>query len=506
MSSSLGLVDSAGGQADRPAPATIAGIASVDRQHEGSPREALRRFLLVCDFCLVWLGSTGTDVLLAAYAGSEASSKPEPLFFRGTAGFLLFFSVLIVLLAHAQGLYEAPWKRGAHSDLRLLGKCVIYAALISGICIYLLRVETITLRSIVFTAAASWVLLAAWRMFVRSQSISGLTGVRNVAIVGCGANGRLLRRHLEQNPHAGFVFKGYIDRRQAGRRPDPSRNPEEAYILGSAQQFADIVRKHFIDEVLISVPSDRSLVKDIMHHARSAGLNVRAVHDLYETSAATEPVEYVGSVPAIALNHVPVPTLQFFIKRLIDIVVSASLLLVLMPLLVVIAIIIRLESPGPVLYVSDRVGRKGEKFRCYKLRTMSAHADHEKEKLRNANERQGPFFKMEKDPRITRFGRWLRKVSLDETPQLWNVLRGDMSLVGPRPHPVDDCARYSIEHLRRLDVTPGLTGLWQVTARRDPSFETNLALDLEYIVNWSLGMDCRILVKTVGAVLSGTGQ
>src|SRR5437879_6731018 len=136
---------------------------------------------------------------------------------------------------------------------------------------------------------------------------------------------------------------------------------------------------------------------------------------------------------------------------------------------------------------------------------MIDDADAKKEKLRKSNERNGPFFKMENDPRITRSGRWLRKFSIDELPQLVNVLRGEMSLVGPRPHPVDDYEHYTLEHLRRLDVKPGMTGLWQVTARRDPSFETNMKLDLEYIENWSLGMDLKILAKTIPVVLGAEG-
>jgi lipopolysaccharide/colanic/teichoic acid biosynthesis glycosyltransferase len=136
---------------------------------------------------------------------------------------------------------------------------------------------------------------------------------------------------------------------------------------------------------------------------------------------------------------------------------------------------------------------------------MVVRADEQKDELRNANERNGPFFKLANDPRVTPLGRWLRKLSLDEIPQLWNVLRGDMSLVGPRPHPVDDFERYDVEHLRRLDVKPGLTGLWQVTARRDPSFDTNMALDLEYIENWSLWLDLKITLRTVPAVLRAEG-
>jgi exopolysaccharide biosynthesis polyprenyl glycosylphosphotransferase len=462
-------------------------------------------FQSLLDLCLVW-GTAGGLMLLSAYAQSAASIPQQSLFSEGTAGFLLLFSVLIVLFARVHGLYEIPWKKSLRRDLGLLAKSVLYAALLSGACIYLWHVSTAPAGWIVSTVIATWGSLAAWRTFIRSQSISGLTGQKNILIVGCGANGELLRKHLEQYPDLGYVFKGYIDRRQPERVPDPARNIEEADILGPAEQLPAIVRKHFIDEVFISVPSDRHLVKEIARHARVAGLNVRVVPDLYDGQANDQRVEYVGTFPTITLNQLPIPTLQLVVKRLIDIVVSASLLTFLTPLLLLIAVLIKLDSKGPVLYVADRVGRKGHKFHCYKLRTMIADADLAKQKLRSVNERQGPFFKMKNDPRITSLGRWLRKLSVDELPQLWNVLRGDMSLVGPRPHPVDDCTLYTLEHLRRLDVTPGLTGLWQVTARRDPSFATSLALDVDYITNWSLGLDWRILVKTVGVVLAGTGQ
>jgi lipopolysaccharide/colanic/teichoic acid biosynthesis glycosyltransferase len=159
-----------------------------------------------------------------------------------------------------------------------------------------------------------------------------------------------------------------------------------------------------------------------------------------------------------------------------------------------------------VFYRSRRVGRKAREFTCYKFRTMVADAEARKDDVRHLNERHGPFFKISNDPRLTRFGKFLRRYSLDELPQLWNVLQGQMSLVGPRPHPVDDYRQYTLDCLRRLDVTPGLTGLWQVSARRDPSFERNLALDLEYIETWNLWLDLKILLRTAGVVAKGEGQ
>jgi lipopolysaccharide/colanic/teichoic acid biosynthesis glycosyltransferase len=172
----------------------------------------------------------------------------------------------------------------------------------------------------------------------------------------------------------------------------------------------------------------------------------------------------------------------------------------------VIAGMIKLHSPGSVLYTAQRVGRKSRLFRCYKFRTMVNDADKLKDSLRKQNQKSGPSFKMGNDPRITRLGRFLRRYSLDELPQLWSVLKGDMSLVGPRPRPLDEFAGYEIEHLARLDVTPGVTGLWQVSARRDRSFEHNMELDREYIRTWSLQLDLRILLRTFLAVARGSGE
>jgi exopolysaccharide biosynthesis polyprenyl glycosylphosphotransferase len=218
------------------------------------------------------------------------------------------------------------------------------------------------------------------------------------------------------------------------------------------------------------------------------------------------PIRHVGDFPMMDLYWKRIPATGLFFKRIFDLVFSTLFLIVFFPFLVFIAVWIKMDSPGPVLYRSRRVGEKGRTFTCYKLRTMVQNADELKEDLRRCNEREGPFFKISNDPRITRVGKYLRKYSVDEIPQLWNVLKGDMSLVGPRPHPLDDYARYSLDQFRRLDVKPGVTGLWQVTARQDPSFETNMELDLEYIEQWSLGLDFRILLRTPLMVTKGTGN
>ena len=192
-------------------------------------------------------------------------------------------------------------------------------------------------------------------------------------------------------------------------------------------------------------------------------------------------------------------------KRLFDILSSGLALIVLSPLFVIVGLIIKLTSPGPVFYRAKRVGRYGKPFTLYKFRTMVVDAEERKAELTQYNEADGPIFKMRNDPRLTRLGGFLRRTSLDELPQLWNVLRDEMSLVGPRPQLPAEVAQYEDWHYRRLEVKPGLTGLWQVLGRSDISFDEMVRLDIYYAENWSPGMDLRILLETIPAVLSGKG-
>jgi len=192
-------------------------------------------------------------------------------------------------------------------------------------------------------------------------------------------------------------------------------------------------------------------------------------------------------------------------KRVMDIVLSTIIMIVLAPALLTIAVMVKLDSEGPIFYRAGRIGRKGRVFTCFKFRTMVADAEKIKAQLAHLNERKGLLFKISNDPRVTRLGARLRKYSLDELPQLFNVFRGDMSLVGPRPPLASEVEKYKLDHLRRLDVLPGMTGLWQVEARQDPSFDSYISLDTAYVENWNLMLDMRILARTVGVVVSGTG-
>jgi exopolysaccharide biosynthesis polyprenyl glycosylphosphotransferase len=320
---------------------------------------------------------------------------------------------------------------------------------------------------------------SVWRGAERKsnpRSARGGREMKNVLIVGAGGLGQRLATYLENHPEMGRAVCGFLgDRKLAGKG-----------VMGRTSQLAELARAAFVDEVILAAPHDRDLTLRVLRVAQQLRLDVKMAPDLFGCEPTRE-TERIGGMPLISLHEERLPVAGLLLKRVLDVVGAAVALTVMAPVLVALAIFVRLDSPGPVLYAALRAGRKGRPFRCYKFRTMVTDADDLKEKLRERNQRQGPFFKIADDPRITRVGRWLRRYSLDELPQLWNVLKGEMSLVGPRPHPLDDFSAYAIEHLPRLDVIPGMTGLWQVTARRDPSFQAGMKLDIEYIHRWSLG-------------------
>lgn len=419
--------------------------------------------------------------------------------------FLLLYAALVVLFCQSQHLYRTlPERDGAGESLAVL-RAVALATLLLTAFIYLSGVKIISRLVVGMSGVLNLVLLSAWRLAKRRLLIRGVirgAGARHALIIGTGVVGQALARHFDQHLQLGYKVKGFLD----GNGNGDGNGGADPRLLGMIEDFDRVVRTEFVDEIFITEPGEQQLVKHLVAEARRLRLGVKIVPELYDGLGWDAPIRYVGPFPVMELHCEPIPAVGLFCKRLLDVAISAFGLVALSPVFLAMAAAIRLDSAGPILYCSPRVGKRGRKFVCYKFRTMVANADALKEELRSRNERQGPFFKVADDPRVTRAGRFLRKYSLDESPQLWNVLRGEMSLVGPRPHPLDDYARYDLEHLRRLDVKPGITGLWQVTARQDPSFERNIALDLEYIERWNFWLDFQILVQTVPEILQGRGQ
>jgi len=263
-----------------------------------------------------------------------------------------------------------------------------------------------------------------------------------------------------------------------------------------------------VDEVFISLPMDKygHVIEAIVQLCQEQGIVVRVQPDL---SLRTFVKPYIGEfngVPFVTVRSVPRDGWPLFIKRLIDVVGGAALLVGLAPLLALAALLIKIDSPGPILFRQERIGLNKRRFQLLKFRTMLVGADQQQHGMEQLNEANGPVFKIKDDPRITRLGKFLRRYSIDELPQLFNVLNGDMSLVGPRPLPVRDVERINVQwHKRRFSVKPGITCLWQVNGRSDVSFDRWVQMDLEYIDHWCLGLDIKILIKTVPVVLRGSG-
>jgi exopolysaccharide biosynthesis polyprenyl glycosylphosphotransferase len=263
-----------------------------------------------------------------------------------------------------------------------------------------------------------------------------------------------------------------------------------------------------IDEVFITLSWDKygHLVETMVRLCEEQGILVHIQTALFEFRSAQWHVEELDGMPIVTIRSGPPDSWPLLVKRLIDMCGSTVLLLVMLPLFVLVAVLIKLDSPGPILFQQERIGLNKRRFRLSKFRTMVERAEKQQQMLEHLNEADGPVFKIKDDPRITRIGKFLRRFSIDELPQLFNVLKGDMSLVGPRPLPVRDIERIDVPwHKRRLSVKPGITCLWQVNGRSNIGFDDWVRMDLEYIDTWSLVLDMKILVKTILAVLRGAG-
>ena len=476
--------------------------AKAARNRSGLVRQAA---YVAIDFALVCAGGVSAFWLRFDWANPFSPTEFSPanllqqVLSASFPGFWLLYAGLVVLACMSQDLYRTARERSAWEESASVARAVGFATALLVLFIFTSGNKDISRLVVVCSGAWNAGALAGWRyakrLYVLRRAERG-EGVSRVLIVGAGKLGRALAAWLEENRQLGYQVCGFLD-------PHPNG---DARVLGSVRDLRKVALGQFADQLFVTLPADREMVKEIFLEARRLRLSLNVVPDLYDGLGWRAPVETIGGFPVIELHGEPIPALGLAAKRGIDLLGAAAVLLLAAPILALVAIWIRSDSRGPVFYQAMRVGKKGKKFRCFKLRTMVAEAEAQKDTLREINERNGPIFKMENDPRVTRCGRWLRKFSVDELPQLLNVLRGEMSLVGPRPHPVDDFERYTIEHLRRLDVKPGVTGLWQVTARRDPSFDTNMVLDLEYIENWTLRLDLNILLRTISAVLAGGGQ
>jgi exopolysaccharide biosynthesis polyprenyl glycosylphosphotransferase len=471
-----------------------------------------------CDVVKVWMIWDALTAMIAAPVavlirfpvGIKAGAKD---FWDGTLIHTPSVGLLLAILAGFILVLLATSQRFHLYSPRLLGSflfeqrltfqaCIVAGLLLSG-SLYVLHASQVPREVVFLTIAMVTVGISLRRMLFRLNHYRKLErgiGTRSLLIVGTGPEAQDLRRHLESVRHFGFVCKGFIVPDGAGSSADS--DPE---VVGNLDTMFDYARRNFVDEILVATPVDSGQIREMLFTAHEIGVDLRLVPEQFGGLTMNSPIEYIGQFPTIPLHRSDLREFEQTLKRGLDIVLSSAVLLVLSPVMAAIAIIIKTSSPGPVFYRSERLGKKGRIFRCIKFRSMVNDAERQRLELAQHNERDGILFKMTKDPRVTKVGRILRKYSLDELPQFVNVLKGEMSIVGPRPPMGTEVQQYKLHHLRRLNATPGITGLWQVQARQDPSFDNYISLDLAYIEHWSIWLDLKIIVRTIAVVVAGTG-
>ncbi len=325
---------------------------------------------------------------------------------------------------------------------------------------------------------------------------------RNVLIVGSGPRAAYVQKVIGWNPSWGLSVMGFID---SGQPPGgPAVITHQVFKLN---EMPEILSDQVIDEVIVACP--RSMLAEIIgvvDACAAAGVPITLLSDLFGDYLPSPRTTRFGSLPALSFAPVHHNLAKLAVKRLIDVAGASVLLVAAAPVLGVAALAIRFTSPGPILFRQVRCGLNGRQFVVHKLRTMYIDSEARKTELLSQNEMDGPVFKMKHDPRVTPVGYWLRRFSIDELPQIWDVLRGQMSLVGPRPSLPIEVVEYQTFERRRLSMRPGLTCLWQVSGRNEIGFDDWVRLDLEYIDTWSLRNDLKILFRTLPAVLGGSGS
>jgi exopolysaccharide biosynthesis polyprenyl glycosylphosphotransferase len=454
--------------------------------------------LLIVDLLAVWVAMAGT-FLLAEQIGPPAVIAP--------GGVQIALAALATLLwpavFAAYGLYERQTRAIAPNSLDDVPE--LFHALLAGSLVLLVLGQGLKkladwfvyspLEAAMFLGLAL-VLVPLGRSCVRSFVLPHVLRRRRALIVGAGVDGRIVKRKLDLHPEYGLQVIGFVD---------DERGPE---VLGTPADLPRMIDTLEVDWVVVASgaePTDEML--DLMRAVRRPDVHLSIVPSYSELFTSNATIEELDGVPVVSLPPMRLSRSVRTLKRAIDLAAAGAGLLVLTPILAAVALAVRLDSPGPILFRQRRHGRGGREFDILKFRTMVDGAEAQRLAMADLNEMDGggPLFKMANDPRITRVGGFLRKWSLDELPQLWNVVRGEMSLVGPRPFVTHESEQITGWAGRRLDTTPGITGLWQVLGRNDIPFDEMVKLDYVYVTNWSLWWDIKILLRTVPTVLGRRG-
>lgn len=418
-------------------------------------------------------------------------------------GIILLLHICVVFFLNS---YHQIINRGYLVETKMVMKHNFSLLLALLLYLYVTKQGEVYSRMIVFTMCIlSCVIMVVvrlgWKRILRKRRRAQRTK-RNILIITTSGEAKTIAEVFHREYYADFQLLGMVlvDQDRMGR--DISSIP----IVATKENVLQYVKNHIVDEVLISIPDDSDYTSRMVNHLINMGVTVHINLIQLKDNMTNSVVERFCKFTVLSVGINVASEWQLAVKRLIDICGSLLGLMITGILFLIFAPIIYVQSPGPVLFVQDRIGKNGRKFKIYKFRSMYLDAEERKKELLSQNEMKGQMFKMENDPRIIPIGNYMRKRSLDEFPQFWNVLKGEMSLVGTRPPTVEEYEQYELHHKKRLAAKPGITGLWQVSGRSKISdFEEVVALDAQYITNWSLSLDIKILFKTIQVIWKHEG-
>ncbi len=420
----------------------------------------------------------------------------------------ILFAILFLwaILLTSFGVYDLLKSRSMRNIFLAVLKTIVVGLTIIIVVLFLLRDHTISRILLLSFGGLNLIFLTLEKAFLTFLQKSGVQAKRHrwtqVLVVGSGRGTEPLVKAVEENPHWGLKILGCLDFDSS----KVGKIIRGCKILGLASNLQEFLQKHVVDQVVFSLPFEFwDRIPKLLRACEEVGVPSHVLAEFSHSGRLRIEASDLFGIPALSFSTTPEWGWAMLSKEIFDRVVAFILLIILSPLFLVIALGVKFSSPGPILFWQERCGLNGRKFTLYKFRSMIESAEEMQEEVKDLNETAGPVFKIRSDPRLTRFGRILRRSTLDELPQLINVLKGEMSLVGPRPPIPSEVEKYDIWQRRRLSVKPGMTCLWQVRGRSELSFEKWMELDLTYIDNWSLWLDFTILLKTIPAVLSGRG-
>ena len=461
----------------------------------------LRRHAIGFRSLLMLVDAVLAVVLMGAlsYArfGDEWLSHWSPILAEPGA-FALAYAAGWVVVLWLHGLYRPRARWTLRSEGTAIGRSVVVMALVTLSVLFVFRLPDVSRSFLLLLFPAQWLTTIASRLVLRwgfERLRARGYNLRYVLIVGAGPRAQAFAAQLADHRELGLQIRGFVDDK-------PAELPRGWKYLGPLDGIEAFLHEDVVDEVAICLPfTQMEKINAIAHLCEEEGKIVRLPVDMLDRAFAAGRVEDLDGTPVYSLVSGPDRVVALVVKRMLDVLIAGAGLIVLSPLLLGIAVAIRLRDGAPVLFRQVRVGLHGRRFEVLKYRTMVADAEARYGEVVGLSDPRA--FKVTDDPRITSTGRFLRRTSLDELPQLWNVLKGEMSLVGPRPAPPREVAGYDMWHRRRLSMKPGITGLWQVSARRLDDFDGRAELDLSYIDRWSLWLDLKILARTVPAALEG---